>query len=218
MALKFSPKMKLSGILKEKITDVNLYEYYLIRIVPLNERGEICVKKFKILLVLVVIAGGVFAYFQHKQTKMHEFMTYHNDIWVPTVAETEHQLKDLIGKTKESENNDEMRKLSNMVEEEGLPVIQKSLKKFQEVDLKNKEIKKLNQKTIETEESRIIVLKTLRDYGKDEQIFDAVQHAEEKMKEKTKETVDYKQELMDKYNLEEVTTEKVRGVKKIKPK
>src|SRR5699024_12062318 len=89
MALKFSPKMKLSGILKEKITDVNLYEYYLIRIVPLNERGEICVKKFKILLVLVVIAGGVFAYFQHKQTKMHEFMTYHNDIWVPTVAETE---------------------------------------------------------------------------------------------------------------------------------
>src|SRR5699024_3930627 len=133
------------------------------------ERGERCVKKFKILLVLVVIAGGVFAYYQHKQTKMHEFMTYYNDIWVPTIAETEHQLKDLIGKTEEFENNDEMRKLSKMVEEEGLPVIQKSLKKFQEVDLGNKEVKMLNQKTNESEESKIIVLKKLRDYGKDEQ-------------------------------------------------
>src|SRR5699024_10122168 len=151
MALKFSPKMKLSGILKEKITDVNLYEYYLIRIVPLNERGEICVKKFKILLVLVIIAGGVFAYYQHKQTKMHEFMTYYNDIWVPTIDETD-QLKDLIDKTEEFENNDEMQKLSKLVEEEGLPVVQKSLKKFQEVDPENKEIKKLNQKTIEKEE------------------------------------------------------------------
>src|SRR5699024_12834670 len=130
MALKFSPKMKLSIILMQKITDVYLYEYYLIRIVHLNERGELCVKKFKILLVLVVIAGGVFAYFQHKQTKMHEFMTYHNDIWVPTVAVTEHQLKDLIGKTKESENNEKMRKLCNMAEAEDLPVIQKRLKKL----------------------------------------------------------------------------------------
>src|SRR5699024_6577094 len=111
-----------------------------------------------------------------------------------------------------------MRKLSKMVEEEGLPVIQKSLKKFQEVDLGNKEVKMLNQKTIESEESKIIVLKTLRDYGKDEQSFGAVQHAEEKMKEKIEETADYKQELMDKYNLERDSTSKVKGFKKIKPK
>ena len=148
-------------------------------------------KKFKILLVLVVIAGGVFAYYQYKQTKMHIFISYHNDIWIPTVVEEENQLKDYNDKVEAYVNNDEMRNLSKLVEEDWLPVSQKSLKKLQDVNPENKEIKKLNQKTIEKEESRIIVLKTLRDYGKDEQDFYAVQHAEAKMKKRTQETADY---------------------------
>jgi len=176
------------------------------------------VKKFKILLVLVVIAGGIFAYYQYKQTKMKAFMTYHNDIWVPTVAGTEHQLKDYNDKVELYENNDEMRKLSRLVEEDWLPVSKKNLKNLQNVNPENKEIKKLNQKTIETEELRIKAFKTTIDYANDKQIFRAVQHAQEKLKDKSDETIDYKQKLMDKYNLERDSTSKVKGFEKIKPK
>src|SRR5699024_12620401 len=149
---------------------------------------------------------------------MHEFMTYHNDIWIPTVVEEENQLKDYNDKVEAYVNNDEMQKLSKLVEEDWLPVSQKSLKKLQDVNPENKEIKKLNQKTIEVEELKITAFKTTIDYANNKQVFNAVQHVQEKMKDKSDETVDYRQKLMDKYNLEEVTTEKVRGVKKIKPK
>src|SRR5699024_12764591 len=117
----------------------------------------------------------IFAYYQHKQTKMHEFITYHNDIWIPTVAEAEDQLKDYNDKVEAYENNDEMRKLSKLVEEDWLPISQRTLKKFKNVNQENKEIKKLNEMDIEVEESRIITFKNLRDYSKDDIRFDTDQ-------------------------------------------
>src|SRR5699024_4563325 len=142
----------------------------------------------------------IFAYYQHKQTKMHEFITYHNDIWIPTVAEAEDQLKDYNDKVEAYENNDEMRKLSKLVEEDWLPISQRTLKKFKDVNPENKEVKKLNEMDIEVEESRIIAFKTLRDYGEDEQSLGAVQQVEEELSEKSDEAAKYIQELMDKYN------------------
>src|SRR5699024_5031556 len=133
---------------------------------------------------------------------------YYNDDWIPINDRKENEMSDLALKLdalEEEHKNDEAIALVN---DEMLTVVDKVLERLEAVDAKNKKVKKMNDMQIKAEEFLKDKSKDLITYydGGDVSKQDINQYNEE-LKEKYDDVLDYRDKLMDQYNLEQTENE-----------
>jgi len=95
-----------------------------------------------------------------------------------------------------------------LVKDEILPIVDEALKQLESVDTENKKVEKMNDMQINAEQFAKDTLKELIAYYKGDDVPEkAIKQSDEKLKEKYDDVLDYRDKLLDQYNLEQTENE-----------
>lgn len=153
-------------------------------------------------LIIVVFAAFLLVSCGNKDEVADEIVHYYNEQWVPINAKDEEEMLDLFDKLYELEKKDKENKATAYIKNEMLPVVDEILERLESVDSSNKEVKKMNDMQIEAEQHERNGLKAIKDYYEGSKSEDELNSLKEEWEQKIDDVIEYRDELMEKYDLE----------------
>ncbi|GIO23669.1 hypothetical protein [Oceanobacillus sp. J11TS1] len=160
--------------------------------------------------MLVVFALSLLVSCSNKDEVADEIVQYYNEEWVPINAMEEEEMRHFFNSMYELEKN-KKDEIISLIKNEPLPVVEESLKRLESLEPKNKQIDKLNEMQINIEHHERDGLEAIIDYYEGDKSEDEIEKLREELNEKYDEIIDYRNDLMEKYNLEQDKVEEKIG-------
>src|SRR5699024_2592538 len=134
---------------------------------------------------------------------------YYNEEWVPINDMKAKEMRDPISDLARLEKENKKKEETLLVRNKFLPIYDEVLEGLESVDMDNNKVKKMNDMQIEAEKFARDTSKDIITYydGGDMSEQDLKQYDEE-MKEKYQAVLDYRDKLIDLYNLEQTENKK----------
>ncbi|GIO23663.1 hypothetical protein [Oceanobacillus sp. J11TS1] len=159
-------------------------------------------------IILVIFALFLLVSCSNKDEVADEIIQYYNEEWIPINDMKEKELRDLPFHLNELEEHQQYEEAIALIKDEMIPVADEVIKRLQAVEPENGKVKKLNDLEIEAEQFAKEGLNAVIIYYEGGDISESdVNQYNEDMQEKYQDFFDYRDKLMDKYNLEQFDEE-----------
>lgn len=159
-------------------------------------------------LVLVVFVSFILVSCENKDEVADEIVHYYNEKWISINDMKEKEMRDPLSDLAKLEKQNKEEEAAVVVKDEVIPIADKVLERLDAVDSDNKKVKKMNDMQIEAEEIAREMSKKTAVYYKDGDVSEQdLKQYDEKMKDKYQDFLDYRDKLIDKYNLEQTENE-----------
>ncbi|WP_066194135.1 MULTISPECIES: hypothetical protein [Gracilibacillus] len=161
--------------------------------------------KQRMILVITACSLLLLASCSDKEEIAEELIQYNNEVWVPINKMKETELNDLESMQQELESAGKIEEAALLVENEIVPVMDEVLDQLESADTANKEVDEWNDMQIEAEELAKDYMEESVDYYESDE-WSVVDHFfnTEELKAKYIDVADYRDELIDTYELEYV--------------
>jgi len=168
-------------------------------------------KKY-LIFTFIMFSLFILASCGNKDEEAEELIQYNNDKWVPINEVKKEKLNEPENKLTKVEDEGKDEEASTVIEDEIIPILDDIQNEFKAVELKHKKIKKLNELEIEAEEFLIKTMEEVVIHYKGGNVSEEdLNKNNNELEEKFQEVIDYRYELMDKYDLEYVEDDESLG-------
>lgn len=152
--------------------------------------------------ILVVFALALLVSCSNKDEVADEIVHYYNEEWVPINVMKADEMRDVSVELSELDKEGKGDEAISLIKNEVLPVVDEALERLESVDPNNDEVKKMNDMQIEAEQYSRDRFKDTIAYYKGDKSESELNPLVEKQDKKYEDVLDYRDKLMDKYNLE----------------
>jgi|SRR5699024_3608413 len=183
----------------------------MLQVQNLNLKGRNTMKKIMV-HILIVFSLFLIASCSDPDEEAEELIEYNNDTWVPINKSKNEGISELTNELYRLEDEEKEEEAVTVIEEEIIPILDDTHDKFKAVDLENNKVKKLNDLEVEAEELLLEKTKELATHYKGGDVTEQnISQNNRKVAEKFQEVIDYRYELIKKYNLEYVEDDESLG-------
>lgn len=155
-------------------------------------------------LMLLVCVPFFLASCENKDEVADEIVHYYNEEFLPMYETKEDKMEDKPSKLTQLEEENKKDEAITFVKDKVMPVVDESLERLEAADIPNKKVKKMNDMQIEAEQFAKDSFKELIAFYKGDDVSEQdVEQGNEEMEEKYLDVFDYREELMEQYNLVE---------------
>lgn len=165
-----------------------------------------------IIPILIVLSSALLVSCGNKDEVAEDLIHYNNEEWVPINEMKKKEMHGIPFELTELENEGKEGEAIALVKDEILPIVDEVLEQLEASEPEHQKVKKLNDMQIEAEQFVKDKFKQVIIYyeGGDVSEQDIDQYDEE-MRVKYQDILDYRDELIDKYNLEYVDDDETLG-------
>lgn len=164
--------------------------------------------KQTISMILVVLTLFLLVSCSNKGEVADEIVQYYNEEWVSMNEMKEETMNTLVTELYELDKEGKNQEVINLIKNEFYPSIDNILEHLESLELNNKEVKKMNDMQIEAEKYSRDRFKDTIEYYEGANISDSeLKRLSREQNKKYDDVLEYRDKLMDKYNLELIEAE-----------
>ncbi|MFD1067899.1 hypothetical protein [Oceanobacillus locisalsi] len=158
-----------------------------------------------IIPIFIVIIALLLVSCEDKDEVADEIVEFYNEEWVPINDMKEKGMADIPLELTRLEEEGESDEVIGLIKDEIIPLLDRVMERLKSVNPKNEKIEKMIDLQIEAEEFSKNIFGEARTYYENDNVTDQdIEQYNEELDEKYQEVLDYRDELMEEYNLEQI--------------
>lgn len=170
-------------------------------------------RKTLLFLILILLAAFLISC-ADKEQEAEEIKNYYNEEWIPINNFKEDNIGEFTTEFIQLDAQEDKSEATQLLETKIIPLIEEVITKLENVEPKNKKIKKMNNLQLETEQLALENFKNIIKYYEGEVTESEIAKDTEKVDSMYDDIIDYQNKILEKYNLKK-SDEKIGNFSKI---